>query len=72
MRWSSEEFDEYGIIIHDDGPSYSRIHHYPWCGVKLPESQRERYFAEIEALGFESANDDAGIYHTAAWRKRMQ
>lgn len=38
----SAQLDEYGIIIHDGGSSYSVIQYCPWCGVKLPESKRER------------------------------
>ncbi|MGD9869233.1 MAG: hypothetical protein AB7U38_14675 [Hyphomicrobiales bacterium] len=72
----SEVFDEYGIIIHDGGPSYSLIQYCPWCGAKLPESQRDRYFAELDALGIEyDFLDDETLpekYRTAAWRKQMQ
>jgi hypothetical protein len=32
----SEQSDEYGIIIHDGGSSYSVIQYCPWCGTKLP------------------------------------
>jgi len=36
----SSEFNEYGILIHDGGSSYSVIHFCPWCGTKLPTSKR--------------------------------
>ena len=64
------KFDEYGIIVHDGGPSSVLIQFCPWCGKKLPESQRDRWFDEIERLGF-SGPDDARIpkaYKSAAWR----
>ena len=30
----------------------------PWCGAKLPDSQRDRWFDEIEALGLDSWTDE--------------
>ena len=36
----SEEFDEYGIIVHDGGNSVVAIEYCPWCGKKLPDSKR--------------------------------
>ena len=44
-------FDEYGLIVHDGGTSCLSIAHCPWCGVKLPESKRDRWFDELEAQG---------------------
>ncbi len=46
-------FDEYGLIIHDGGPSYLRITHCPWCGSRLPESKRDRYFDRLAELGLD-------------------
>ena len=37
----SGQSDEFGIIIHDGGSAYSLIQYCPWCGTKLPESQRK-------------------------------
>ncbi len=37
----SKKLDEYGIIIHDGGASYILINYCPWCGTKLPDSERE-------------------------------
>lgn len=37
----ADRLDEYGIIIHDGGTSFSRISFCPWCGTRLPESKRE-------------------------------
>jgi len=45
-------FDEYGLIIHDGGRSHISIYFCPWCGKKLPESKRDRWFDELEKLGF--------------------
>ncbi len=52
IYWSPR-FDEYGLIIHDGGASYVVVEHCPWCGKKLPKSKRERWFKELERLGFE-------------------
>lgn len=65
-----EKFDEYGLIIHDGGRSSYRISYCPFCGSKLPESKRDRWYDELEALGFDDPNDDEGIpekYKTSVW-----
>lgn len=41
LIYHSKTWNEYGIIIHDGGASYSVIQYCPWCGAKLPESKRE-------------------------------
>lgn len=66
----SPAFDEYGLIIHDGGPSFVTIGHCPWCGTKLPESQRDRWFDELEAQGFDDplSGDIPEAYKSAAWR----
>ncbi|MEA2825622.1 MAG: hypothetical protein QOG43_61 [Actinomycetota bacterium] len=47
------KFREYGLIIHDGGSSFIRIAHCPWCGTKLPLSERDRWFAAMEQLGID-------------------
>ena len=42
-----EVFDEYCLI--KDGVSLA-ISYCPWCGTRLPASQRDRWFRELEAL----------------------
>ncbi len=64
-------FDEYGIIVHDGGPSSVMIDFCPWCGAKLPASQRDRYFDELDRMGLRPS--DTGVpeaYRSGAWRKR--
>jgi hypothetical protein len=63
----NEVFDEYGLIVHDGGPSYVLIDFCPWCGMRLPESQRDRWFDETEAKGFTDENMPPD-YKTGAWR----
>ena len=52
------KFGEYGLIIHDGGDSYVVISHCPWCGARLPESQRDRWFEEMERRGIDLSADD--------------
>lgn len=70
----STRFDEYGIIIHDGGTSKIAIYYCPWCGSKLPESQSNRWFDELEALGFLDPFDDdiPEQYKDDRWRKQKQ
>jgi len=47
------EFDEYGIPYRDGGASMQTISFCPWCGTRLPESKRPRWFDELARLGFD-------------------
>lgn len=53
----SPKFDEYGLVVHDGGSSSVRIEYCPWCGTKLPESKRDRWFDELERMGFNDPTD---------------
>lgn len=68
----NEVFDEYGILIHDGGNSKILIEFCPWCGKRLPESKRDRWFEELEALGIDSpfTQDLPDEYKTSAWWKK--
>ena len=60
---------EYGMAIHDGGACVVTIAHCPFCGAKLPDSKADRWFEEIEALGFTNPLD-ANIpqaYKSDAW-----
>jgi len=62
---------EYGLLMHDGGPSYVGITHCPWCGTELPPSLRDRWFDEIEARGINPGVDDIPApYNSAAWYTR--
>ena len=69
----SETFNEYGVIVHDGGGSYVTIGFCPWCGTKLPESLRERWFSELEAQGFDDPNvqDIPEKYKTDEWYRAV-
>ena len=47
----SGRFDEYMLPCSDG--SGILISHCPWCGKKLPDSKRQRWFEELDALGIE-------------------
>jgi len=63
----NEIFDEYGLPVHDGGASYVLIGNCPWCGARLPESQRDRWFDETETFGVDDENLPPK-YLTRAWR----
>lgn len=54
----SPRFQEYGLIVHDGGTSSVEILFCPWCGARLPESQRDRWFEELEARGIDPCEDE--------------
>ena len=54
----SARFQEYGLIVHDGGASSIGIDFCPWCGQRLPESQRDRWFDELESRGIKPWEDE--------------
>jgi len=66
-----EKFDEYGLIVHDGGRSSYEISFCPFCGAKLPESKRDRWFEELEAIGIEDPSEQEipSKYKSGAWYK---
>jgi len=54
LIYYSDIFNEYGLIIHDGGESYLKIDYCPWCGTKLPNSERDNWFDLLESLGYDS------------------
>ncbi|HEY3386863.1 MAG TPA: hypothetical protein VGK46_10155 [Saprospiraceae bacterium] len=59
------------ILIYDGGSSVIQISYCPWCGSKLPESKRDRWFEDMRQLGFEDEYDDIPEEYTTDewWRK---
>jgi len=68
----SAKFDEYGIIVHDGGSSSISIDYCPWCGSKLPESQRDRWFDQLEKLGITDPSEEKipEAYTDGRWRTK--
>lgn len=64
-----EKFDEYGIIIHDGGTAISTINYCPYCGYHLPQSKRDRWFNELEVMGYDnpSEQDIPDNYKSGEW-----
>ncbi|MFJ9567809.1 DUF6980 family protein [Streptomyces fuscichromogenes] len=54
----SAAFQEYALIIHDGGTSSLTIGFCPWCGRRLPESQRDRWFDELERRGIDPGENE--------------
>ncbi|WP_406005949.1 hypothetical protein OG440_06995 [Streptomyces sp. NBC_00637] len=51
-------FREYGLIVHDGGSASREIAFCPWCGARLPRSQRDRWFDALDALGIDPGQDE--------------
>ncbi|WP_216858519.1 DUF6980 family protein [Actinomadura verrucosospora] len=65
----SARFDECGLIVHDGGGSVISIAFCPWCGTRLPPSQRDAWFDALERRGIDPGEDDVPPeFQTAAWR----
>ena len=59
-------FDEYWLPA---GGARQCLFHCPWCGEKLPPSQRDRWFDELEALGLDPDADPLPeAYRDGSWR----
>jgi hypothetical protein len=67
----SETFDEYGLVIHDGGPSILTISACPFCGTALPQSRRDEWFDRLEAIGITDpfAAELPEQYRSGAWRR---
>jgi hypothetical protein len=65
----SDKLREYGLLIHDGGSSSLAINFCPWCGAKLPDSLRERWFEELAALGFDDpwSQEIPAAFRSGAW-----
>lgn len=60
-------FDEYHLR---DGDGARRVIYFcPWCAAPLPESKRDRWFAELDSLGFDDplTQDIPAEFRSNAW-----
>ena len=66
----NDVFNEYGLIVHDGGTSSVEISFCPWCGGRLPPSQRDEWFEQLERLGFDDpfSQDIPTQFRSAEWR----
>jgi hypothetical protein len=66
----SERFDEYTIGPRGGTGDQVLIQYCPWCGVALPESKRDAWFAALEARGIDPIKDDVPLkFMGKAWRE---
>jgi hypothetical protein len=49
----TERFRTYGISVRGSDGTVQQIRHCPWCGARLPDELRDRWFEELEQLGIE-------------------
>ncbi|WP_430622924.1 DUF6980 family protein [Candidatus Enterococcus ferrettii] len=54
----TSKFNEYGLIIHDEGESSIQINNCPWCGQRLPVSKRDSWFEELENISIEAFSEE--------------
>jgi hypothetical protein len=60
-------FDQYWVPA---GEARQALFYCPWCGEKLPPSQHNRWFDELEALGIDPWKDEVPErYRSSAWRE---
>ena len=53
----SEKFVEYSVRVLDGGTSGIIITFCPWCGTKLPESERDKWFDKMEERGLDPGDE---------------
>jgi hypothetical protein len=64
-------FNEYGLIVHDGGTASLSVSFCPWCGTRLPQSERDRWFDALEDLGIDPwADRIPSKYRDGRWRSR--
>ena len=66
----NERFNEFTIACNDGTRSGVCLFFCPWCGKKLPESKRKRWFEHLEKMGFDAplfCEDIPEKYKTAEW-----
>ncbi len=64
----SPKFREYGLLVHDGGSSSVLIRSCPWCGVRLPEPLRDRWFEELAARGIDPGEVEVPVaFRSSAW-----
>ena len=72
--WGSVEydvrFDDYWVQA---GGARQLLFYCPWCGEKLPPSQRGRWFDELEARGIDpNVNTIPTEFQSGEWRGAAQ
>lgn len=64
----SGQFREYGILLHDGPDAYLPMRFCPFCGKKLPESLRDRWFDELNRMGIDPEQGEIPEpYRSSRW-----
>ncbi len=67
----NEILDEYGISIYDRGTSVISIIYCPWCGSKLPESKRDKWFEQLGEIAYgDELNKIPKEYKSDQWWRK--
>ena len=61
-----DRFDEYWLPA---GSARQCLFYCPWCGEKLPDSKRDKWFGALEARGLDPRSDEIPEdFRSAVWR----
>jgi Domain of unknown function (DUF6980) len=68
--WQTIHYDRrYDAYWVEAGGAKQLLFFCPWCGEKLPPSQRDRWFDELEALGIDPETDSIpDRFQSGEWR----
>jgi len=64
-----DRYDEYAVAVPGSEAAFQIVNFCPWCGVRLPMSQRDKWFDDLEAMGIDPFGEDVpSAYRTSEWR----
>lgn len=68
--WGTVRYDaRFDAYWMEAGGAKQQLFYCPWCGEKLPPSQRDRWFDELEAQGIDPMDDPVPEpFRSGAWR----
>lgn len=68
--WGAVEYDiRFDAYWVETGGLRQDLFFCPWCGDRLPPSQQDRWFDELEAMDLDPFSDPVPEpYRTGAWR----
>lgn len=69
-NWGSIRYDvRFDVYWTPAGGAKQQLFFCPWCGVRLPQSQRDRWFDALEVEGVDVYSDlIPSAYQTGQWR----
>jgi hypothetical protein len=68
--WGTVSYDaRFDVYWVPAGSAHQQLFFCPWCGERLPSSQRDRWFDELEAMGIDpNCHPIPEAYQSGAWR----